>query len=140
MGEYIEGYIQPKNYVLIAQKAIVLNSKKEILLLKRSEKSGGGGRWDFCGGALESKEDPIEGIKREIKEESGIEVVNIKPIAITSFDEGDFVVMIGYQAEAKNANVILSWEHNEYIWKSKEETLNLELPEFFRVMISLVVI
>ncbi len=136
MSDYVEGYVQPQNHVLIAQKAIVLNDKKQILFLKRSEKSGNGGRWDFCGGGLDKKENPIEGIKREIKEEAGLEVKNIKPIAVTSFDKENFVVMIGYQAEAISTNVTLSWEHDEYHWKTKEEAMALDLPEFFKVMLS----
>lgn len=136
MSDYIEGYVAPKNYVLIAQKAIVINEKNELLFLKRSEKSGEKGRWDFCGGGLDKNEDPIEGIKREIKEESGLEVTDIKPIAVTSYDQKDSVVMIGYQARATTNNVTLSWEHDEYHWISYEEALELDVVIFFKTMLS----
>jgi 8-oxo-dGTP diphosphatase len=136
MSDYIEGFVAQKHFVLIAQKAIVLNSKNELLLMKRSEKSGRGGGWDFCGGGLDENEDPIWGIAREIKEESGLEVVDIQPIAVTSFNEEDSVVMIGYKARAVTEDVVLSWEHDEYKWVSKEETKQMDLPEFFKKMIA----
>ena len=136
MSEYKEDYVFKKHYILLAEKAVVLNDKNELLLLKRSEKSGKGGRWDLCGGAPEEREGPIEAIAREIKEESGLDVTEIQPIMVTSFNEEDFVVMIGYQARAVNTNVVLSWEHDEFIWKSIDEALQMDIPEFFKETIS----
>jgi 8-oxo-dGTP diphosphatase len=136
MSDYVEGFVAEKNFVLISQKAIVLNRKNEILFLKRSEKSGKVGRWDLCGGGLDKNENPIEGIVREIKEEAGLEVKDVNPIAVTSFNEEDFVVMIGYQVSAVTEEVILSWEHDEYKWVPRKESLDMDLPAFFKEMIS----
>lgn len=140
MNDYLEGYIAPKNFVLIVQKAIVFNDKKEILLLKRSAKTDRAGGWDFCGGRLDKHENPIESIMREIQEEAGLQVKNVKPIAVTSFDNEDVVVMIGYQSEAISTNVTLSWEHDDYVWKTKEEAMQMNLPECFKTMLSSLVI
>lgn len=70
------------------------------------------------------------------QKESGLDVTDIKPIAVTSFNEGDFVVMIGYQARTVNTNVVLSWEHDKYVWKSIDDALQMDMPEFFKETIS----
>jgi 8-oxo-dGTP diphosphatase len=54
-----------------ALKAIVERDGK-FLLLKRSEAEDvRKGEWDIPGGAIEFGEDPIEALRREVKEECG---------------------------------------------------------------------
>lgn len=137
MKDFDPHFIPQKQFALVGQKSLVLNSMNELLFLKRSEKSGRGGGWDICGGGLDKYEDPIKGIEREIEEESGLKVKNILPIALTSYNEdGEWVVMIGYQSEALTDKVELSWEHDEYVWKSIDEAKQMDLPEFFQELIS----
>lgn len=58
-------------------RAIVVNSNKEILMCY----SNGRNHYEFPGGHLESEENLIEGLKREILEETGIEIAeeNVTP-------------------------------------------------------------
>ena len=65
--------------------AVILNDKNELLLTKRGIPPAIG-KWDFAGGFLEHREDPIKGLKREIMEELGVDC-----------KVGDFVdVQLGY--------------------------------------------
>lgn len=53
----------------------ILNSKGELLIQKRSENlKRNPGKWAFTGGAVDADETSLEGAKREIKEELGIDV------------------------------------------------------------------
>lgn len=62
VGEYIIGV-----------QAIIINSRKEILISKRSEnKKAYPSMWECNGGAITAGETSIQGIIREIKEELGI--------------------------------------------------------------------
>jgi 8-oxo-dGTP diphosphatase len=125
-----------KSYFLIGQKAIVFDNNSNILLLRRSQKTPRPGGWDFIGGGLNKNESAIDGIKREIKEEAGINVVNIKPITITNHkEEKDSVVLIFYSAKAKSKKVKLSWEHDDYKWVSKKDILKLKIPTAMRKII-----
>lgn len=125
-----------KSYFLIGQKAIVIDKFDNILLLRRSLKTSRPGGWDFIGGGLEKNENVIQGIKREIKEEAGISVSEIKPIMTTSHNEGkDNVILIFYTALAKTKKIKLSWEHDKYLWLSKKEALKLDIPELMKKMI-----
>ncbi|OGH12565.1 MAG: hypothetical protein A2857_01260 [Candidatus Levybacteria bacterium RIFCSPHIGHO2_01_FULL_36_15] len=135
MDKYIEGYNVPKNFALIAQKVIVSNDKGQILLLRRSEKCRDAGKWSLPGGGLE-KEDPIQGIVREAKEETGLDIVDVRPIHVVSFMEGGkFVVMIGYIAKTKSKNISLNWEHDQFKWVLKEKLLNSNLPDILKSFI-----
>lgn len=46
----------------------------KLILAKRKEKEHMGGKWEFPGGKMEKGETPFESLKREIKEELGIDV------------------------------------------------------------------
>lgn len=61
--------------------AIILNKKGEVLLAKRS-KEPGKGLWNLPGGFLEENELPEEGLKREIKEETNLDIKSFKLLGI----------------------------------------------------------
>lgn len=131
MNDYDPNYVQNKTYVRVGQKAIVLNSQKKILLLLRSKKTDASGKWSLPGGALEDKEDPDVSIQREIEEETGLLVSDIKPYSLRSYSnyENDSVLIIGYMCTANSENVRVNWEHDSYRWVSKLEALQLELTD-----------
>jgi 8-oxo-dGTP diphosphatase len=138
MSDYDPNYVPKKTYALVGQKAIVLNSQKQILVLQRSEKSGAGGKWSLPGGALEDKEEPYAAIEREIKEETELSVSEIKPFYLrtyTNSKDNDFVLIVGYQCNSDGESVTLNWEHDNYKWLSKEEALMLDLTEDGRFLI-----
>lgn len=60
------GYITPK----LGVAAIILNDQNHILLVRRSDN----GTWGLPGGWCEANESPAESIKREVWEETGLEV------------------------------------------------------------------
>ena len=57
-------------------ECIIINKKKEILLQKKTSDYPilPGGYWCFFGGAIENGESPEEAIRREVKEELGLEL------------------------------------------------------------------
>jgi ADP-ribose pyrophosphatase YjhB (NUDIX family) len=59
--------------------AFVLDDEGRILLARRAYEPDVG-KWDVPGGFLEEGEDPVQGLRRELREEAGIEI-----------DLGDFV-------------------------------------------------
>lgn len=103
----------------ISQKAIIQNGKGEILVVRRSKthplRPLG---WDVPGGDLEFGEDAKAGICREIKEETGLEVADLKVIDATSWtnERDEFWITICYSAKAKTDSVKLSWEHDDFKW------------------------
>ena len=92
--------------------------------------------WDFPKGQLEKGETGLEGAKREVFEETGIKDFKLdidfkETIRYFTWIKGKraikFVAM--FLAEAKNAKVKLSWEHDKYKWlpyKKAHETISLK--------------
>ncbi len=136
---FIDGYSEPEVFAKIGGKAVILNPDGKILILKRSNKIDRAGGWDFPGGAIEFGENPTDAINREVKEETGLRVTDVRPIHIQTFPitkvNQDFIVMIGFIAKTITEDVQLSWEHTEYRWVTKEEALSLDLPEVHRSFI-----
>jgi mutator protein MutT len=52
---------------------VVVDDRGRVLLSKRA-KDPFAGKWDLPGGFLEEGEDPLDGVKRELREEAGIEI------------------------------------------------------------------
>lgn len=129
MTNYDPNYIPKKSFALVGQKAIILNSENKILLLQRSDKCGAAGKWSLPGGALEKGEEPFESIQREIKEETQLNISDLKPYYVTSSfsEDHDFMVIIAYSCKAMTDNVNLNWEHDHYLWLSKEKAFQLDL-------------
>lgn len=135
--KYDPNFVAPKAYARVGQKAVIINTDGKILILKRSDKVSFSGKWDLPGGALEHSEDPSDGIRREIEEEAGIAVNQLKPFSLHSFmHNDDFMVIVGYQCEAASDVVTLSWEHTEYQWMDQEKILKLELTDNARYFVA----
>lgn len=112
----------------IAQKAIVWNKDKTkfLTLLRGKTAPHGPLTWDLPGGDMESGEDPVESILREIEEETKLSISNIKPFDVEAHEsDNEWWVTIAYEAIAENEDVTISWEHDEYRWVTKEEFFEL---------------
>ncbi len=109
--------------------------KNEILFLRRKEGKFQGKLWTAPGGKQESKETPIQGIKRELLEETSLDLDEklfqetglyyIKN-PIISFTIRIFKVNF----DKKPDKVVLSdHEHDQYLWIKKNEVLKLDLVD-----------
>lgn len=113
----------------VTQKAVIFNKEGKFLILHRTATAPANpNKWDFPGGELDLGEDAINGIIREIKEETGLEVEGIKPFDVESHinDKGEFWVTIAYTAKAKSVEVELSFEHDKFKWVQVKDFLDLE--------------
>jgi len=100
--------------------------RDKILLTKRAIEPSRG-KWDFLGGFLETSEHPIDGLKREVKEETG---VNVKVGVFLGFfmDEyrygniiGQYVLNVFYICALKGSNFKLDPEILELKWFGRDE-------------------
>ncbi|KKQ34547.1 MAG: Hydrolase, NUDIX family [Candidatus Nomurabacteria bacterium GW2011_GWB1_37_5] len=132
--EYDPNYIAEKVYFQVGQKAIIWNSDKKILLLKRSGIAGG--KWSFPGGGLEKGEGAIESIKREIKEETNLDCSDFKVYYIhtSNSNSDESGIIIGYECQF-SGEVKLNWEHGEYRWIFPKDALEFELTPHARILL-----
>ncbi len=115
-----------ENIIINAMKAIILYNRKALIVKRTENNKIGAGTWEFVGGKLEFGEDLISGLKREIMEETGLEVTVEKLLFATSFKTHDYrqVVIINYLCRSNTDHIILSGEHTDYLWADKAALLN----------------
>lgn len=104
---------------------------EKFLLLKRSPECISGGKWCLPGGKREEGESRLEGARRELHEEAGIDVIpkNLSHFLTFYIERGDlkydFVV---YRCTFDQKPPFhLNREHSEGRWVTFEEALSLPL-------------
>jgi pyridoxamine 5'-phosphate oxidase family protein len=101
----------------------------KILLVKRSEtRSYMPDIWEDPMGRMKQFEEPEEALRREVKEETGLEIEIVKPLQVVHAYRGDRRaekewVGIVYWCRTQSDNVVLSPEHSAFRWVSSEEAL-----------------
>ena len=104
--------------------AIILNEKDEVLILSRKTDDFMGGIDDLPSGNMEQVENIYEALVREVKEETNLDVVNVKSY-IGSFDyisgSGKKARQYNFVLDVKNTRNIILTEHDKYNWLAIEE-------------------
>ncbi len=106
--------------------ALISNSRREILILKRSAKEKTlPGLWDIPGGSLHRHEDPLRGVIREIKEETGLTAASLELFAYTANvdrkKDEQFVRLI-FAGRSVGGKIKLNQkDHSDYHWLKGSE-------------------
>ncbi|MEH6389715.1 MAG: Nudix family hydrolase [Pseudomonas profundi] len=69
--------------------AVICNDNREILIARRPKNAHQGGLWEFPGGKLEEGESRFDGLRRELREELGIEITEARPLLDIRHDYSD---------------------------------------------------
>ncbi len=120
----------------IATKALIQNWEGKFLVLYKSEQEEiNPNSFDIPWGRLERGEKLEKWILREVKEETNLDI-SITKISRTRWFTKENLHLVGITYLAKiqnNENTIqLSWEHNNYFWKTKDEILTGDFPEWLK--------
>ena len=111
-----------ENKIVVALKAIILYSRKALIIQRSYTEPTGSGTWEFAGGKLEFGEDLEAGLKREIMEEVGLEVKVERLLYASTFQskENRQTVILSYLCHSFSDQVVLSEEHDSYQWADKK--------------------
>jgi len=115
--------------IRVSQKAILFDKNGRILTIKRTKTDLARPLyWDFPGGKLDFGEDTNDGIIREIKEETGLDIKDLSVIDVISGfnDRDEFWVTICYVARPITTEVKLSGEHNNFKWIDSDKFQQLK--------------
>lgn len=124
MTEYDTEYPEP------VTGALILNENDEIFLMKSPKWEN---QWLVPGGHVEKGEKIEDCVKREVKEEVGLEVEDVDFVTVLegmpeSFERDTHFIFLNYSCRAENQEVELDQrEAVEHVWIDSEEALESDL-------------
>ncbi len=119
---------------LVVTAAIIENDGK-ILIAKRKEGWRFAGKWEFPGGKIEPNETPEECLRRELREELGIEtqIGGFFCSSVYAYPHAT-VELLAYRASHVSGEYTLH-DHQEIRWVLPEQLLQYDFPEADKVII-----
>ena len=121
--EYLENRAKDDGVEKIVVGAMITNDNEEILLMKRKEDDFMGGIFEIPGGNAEDGEGIYEVLKREIKEETNLDLKRV----ISYINYFDYLSGSGKKSRQFNFKVVVTGgpiiltEHDTYRWVNLDE-------------------
>lgn len=132
----------------IAVKAIIVNDKNEVLILREAdtyEEGTNHGRYHLPGGRINVGEPFLEGLRREVTEETGLVIDINQPVYAGEWfpvikGTPNQIVAIYFRCMPLTHEISLSLEHDDYKWVDLSEISNYDImapePEAIRTALS----
>jgi 8-oxo-dGTP diphosphatase len=111
--------------------AVIFNEFGQVLLLKHLFRPGNG--WGLPGGFLKTGEQPLDGLRRELEEEIGLELEQVEIFSARSFKRPRQIEIL-FQGYATGPAVPKSIEVEHALWFTPND-LPVGLPEDQRLLI-----
>jgi len=121
------------NNFRFAAKAFIVDDNKLFIIKRSPDDIQKPNIWEIPGGRLEPGEDPVKGLKREIKEETNLDIEVLHPLSVRHFtrDDKQKITMIVFLCElTKKTKIKLSKEHTKYDWIEIKKA-KTKLTDFF---------
>lgn len=118
-----------------AGKAVIVNDNGKILVIKRKgEETHLENLWDVPGGRFDYGETPQEGLKRETREEAGLEIEIVEPVRSWTFtrDNGEQVFGTTFLCEPESFDIEIGDEHSEHRWIEPEKLDDIAMHDGLR--------
>ncbi|MBS0275616.1 MAG: NUDIX hydrolase [Proteobacteria bacterium] len=132
----------PSPKPVLGVAAVIWNDRREVLLIRRT-KEPRKGQWSLPGGKVEFGESLEDAVRREVREETGIEIalLGLAGVAETVLDAGAgaanaHFVLIDYSARAVSGEAIAASDAADATWFSPEQVAALPLWSETRRMIA----
>ena len=118
----------------VAMKAVIVRDNKVLILREASTYEDGSntGKYHFPGGRINPGEPFAEGLKREVREETGLEIEIIEPLYVgewfpTIKGVPNHIVAMFMICTAEDKPIVLSDEHDAYEWVDEISMANFVL-------------
>lgn len=119
--------------------ALIVNSNGEILLVKSYK---WGSKYTVPGGHIELGERSEVAVRREVKEEVGLEVEPVRILLVqeaifpADYIKHEHYIFLDYLCRATSSTVKLDGkEIQDYVWTDPNDALQLELESFTRNLV-----
>lgn len=120
----------------VAMKAVIVN-KGRVLILREARTYDEGtqsGRYHLPGGRLEAGEKFEEGLRREVKEETGLAIDIEYPVLVGEWfpmikGVKNQIIGIYLACKSKTTDVVLSNEHDKFEWISPSDRVKYDIMD-----------
>lgn len=118
--------------------ALIFNPEGKVLLIKSHK---WGNKYVIPGGHIELGETIEEALRREIKEETGLDARDFEFICIQEFIFDDafwkkkHFIFLDFACKTDSKHVVLNHEGQDYVWVSLKEALKLPIEPYTRHLI-----
>ena len=132
---YLNSMEKKESEIVPVLAAVIFNDKNEVLIAKRKPNLSQGNLWEFPGGKLKVYETPEACLRREIKEELGIDI-QIKDLwyAVNYSYAKINILLIAYRAELVEKKITLT-DHSEFKWVSLIDLNEIDFSPADRLLI-----
>ncbi len=124
---------------IVTVGALVFNGCGEVLMIRTHKWSN---LWGIPGGKIEYGERAGDALRREIREETGLEIADVRPVLVQDcirskefYRDAHFVLLNYTCISASGMDVRLNAEAQEYRWVSTSEALRMELNTPTRILL-----
>ena len=116
----------------VAAKAFIVHEGRLFIIKRAKDDVQSPGIWEIPGGRIDLGEDPILGLMREIREETGLYVDVVYPLSVRHFTrrDGQVITMLIFLCKPKKGHIQLSEEHSEFRWMEINDYKKLLNPFF----------
>ncbi|MDD5254245.1 MAG: NUDIX domain-containing protein [Candidatus Nanoarchaeia archaeon] len=111
-----------KNNFSLAAKAFIIDDDKLLILKRTPNNIQSPSIWEVPGGRMNKDETPEEGLLREVKEETNLEIEILEHISTRKFTRFDKqrIKMLVFLSKPLSKEIKLSKEHTDYEWINLE--------------------
>nr|WP_290985911.1 Nudix family hydrolase [Halomonas sp.] len=120
--------VMVKRRVHVAAAAIVSADQKKVLIARRPSNVDQGGLWEFPGGKLAPYETGLEGLKRELHEELGVEIIRAQPLIRIHHEYPDKHILLDVWQVHEFAGEPFGREGQAVRWVPMEELVKYPFP------------
>lgn len=113
---------------------VVVNSSRQVLVGQRTVKDDYFEKWEFPGGKLERDESPKTALKRELEEETGLQVVSSEEMLVLEHDYPDRHVKLYVYLVTEFCGKANGREGQQLRWVSADELNQLDFLAGNRVI------
>lgn len=125
------GYIVIQNYTPSNKQSVangIIQKNGMILIAQRAKADTLLGKWEFPGGKVEANEHLHDCLKRELKEELGIDAKIGKYFGTNTIYNQDKVYEVHmFKIDQFSGNIVLNDEHIQYAWVTPSELSNYDM-------------